>query len=265
MNLFLALLGSLFVFSFTYICYRDTVAVELNRVTVLSDKVGHSFKIIHLSDLHITKNGSKEKQISRILNSEEFDLCVFTGDFLQKSSRYFEPLANFLESLALEVPAFAVTGNHDYEVDIARLEELLAREGIRLLLNDGERLNLLDNQLNILGVEDPTYGRADLRAARAGVSTEGFNLLLSHTYDVLESIEPEMDIDLLLCGDTHGGQYYFGDRLTKRMHRFQYLAGRYDLDNLVMYINRGIGTSVIPFRFRTRPEVTLYEVKKEAF
>ena len=65
---------------------------------------------------------------------------------------------------------------------------------------------------------------------------------------------------MILAGDTHGGQIripVIGDWLLKKLFNMKYISGEYNIDDTVLYVNRGIGTSGLPFRFNCRPEVTL--------
>ena len=66
----------------------------------------------------------------------------------------------------------------------------------------------------------------DLSKAVSSINLdEGYNLLLSHTYDIIDSISPYMNIDLILAGDTHGGQInipVIGKKLLSLKYKFGY-------------------------------------------
>ncbi|MDZ7672449.1 MAG: hypothetical protein U5K53_06415 [Halanaerobiales bacterium] len=63
-----------------------------------------------------------------------------------------------------------------------------------------------DNHINIIGVDTPDMGKDDYNKAVEGIDlNNNFNLLLSHTYHITEKEKLE-NIDLVLVGDTHGGQ-----------------------------------------------------------
>jgi len=65
------------------------------------------------------------------------------------------------------------------------------------------------------------------------------------------------NINLVLVGDTHGGQInipillnYLKDKLA-----LKYISGKYILNHLILIVNRGIGYNIIPFRINCRPEI----------
>ena len=41
----------------------------------------------------------------------------------------------------------------------------------------------------------------------------------------------------------------------------KYREGTYEIDSLTLHVNRGLGTTRLPYRFLSRPELTVYEFK----
>ena len=71
-------------------------------------------------------------------------------------------------------------------------------------------------------------------------------------------------VGLMLSGHTHGGQVrlpLFGPLITNRLGR-KYVQGGFRLGGLQLYVNRGIGTSGLPFRFDCLPEITLMTLRR---
>ncbi len=253
----------LFLFLFIIYLYYQTTDIEINEIFLKSLKIKNNIRILHLSDLHFKREGKKEKELIEIFQEKEFDLLVLTGDFLKEKSKYYAPFAEFFKKLKYKCPAYAVTGNHDYTLNINKLHKILKEAGIKLLLNQGETIRIKDNIINIIGTEDPAAGYDNLETALKNINIgTGFNLLLSHSYHILKSISQKNKFDLLLTGHTHSGQFYFGEKITKVMHGYKYLKGEFLIKDLKMYVNRGIGTTIIPFRLFARPEVTIYEIEK---
>lgn len=75
------------------------------------------------------------------------------------------------------------------------------------------------------------------------------------------------DIDLVLSGHAHGGQFripFIGGLVAPNQGLFpKYDAGLYTQEHTNMIASKGIGNSIIPFRFNNRPEVILIELKSE--
>ena len=218
--------------------------------------------ILHLSDLHQTRFGPLQERLGNIFQRHSYDLTVLTGDFLSFPAPYdFAPTAELLAHLVS--PVYAVLGNHDYHY----LEPLLADFNhwkVKVLHNSWLPTDWEDMQ--IAGVVDPFWTKirpedphkTDLVQALAGTNPEKFTLLLSHSPGILSSAAAS-DIPLILCGHTHGGQIkipLLGAPTTASGKLFDpYVQGIYRKEKTLIYINRGLGTSGLPLRFLSPPEV----------
>ena len=80
-------------------------------------------------------------------------------------------------------------------------------------------------------------------------------------------IEDLYDMDLVLTGHAHGGQFrlpLIGGLVAPNQGLFpKYDAGLYSEGSTNMIVSRGLGNSIIPFRFNNRPEVVLIELKSQ--
>jgi len=93
---------------------------------------------------------------------------------------------------------------------------------------------------------------------------------LGHEPDFADKVHPfhQKDgtsmVDLMLAGHSHGGQI----RLPGVTHFFlpdmgrKYIHGLFDLHGMQLYVNRGLGTVHLPFRFLCRPEITLLTLRR---
>ncbi len=102
-----------------------------------------------------------------------------------------------------------------------------------------------------------------LRAAVQGLPPEATVILLMHSVDLAKQAAAEK-VDLVLAGGTHGGQVrlpllgalYTGTELGPR-----FSAGLFRFGGTQVYVNRGIGTSIVPLRFLAPPEITVLELR----
>jgi len=65
---------------------------------------------------------------------------------------------------------------------------------------------------------------------------------------------------LMLSGHTHGGQVclpYLGPVYCFSRFYRRYAAGLFQVGSTSLYVNRGLGKALLPFRFLCRPEVTI--------
>ena len=93
--------------------------------------------------------------------------------------------------------------------------------------------------------------------------TEGFTVLLAHRPHLFASYVGA-DVDLVLSGHAHGGQFrlpFLGGVYVPSQGFFpEYDAGLYTDGRTQMIVNRGIGNSAFPFRINNRPELLLIEL-----
>ena len=91
-----------------------------------------------------------------------------------------------------------------------------------------------------------------------------YRILLSHRPELFELYE-KYDMDLVLSGHAHGGQFRLpvvGGILAPHQGFFpKYDAGLYVENDTNMIVSRGIGNSLFPFRLNNPPEVILIELK----
>ena len=73
-------------------------------------------------------------------------------------------------------------------------------------------------------------------------------------------------IDLMLSGHTHGGQVrlpLIGPLVLPPQGR-KYVHGAFQLGNMQLYVNRGIGTVGMPFRLNCPSEITEFTLRPQS-
>jgi predicted MPP superfamily phosphohydrolase len=152
-----------------------------------------------------------------------------------------------------------VRGNHDHWFDMPGLAAELRKHGITLLANAAHQAG----PLVIGGLDDDYTGRADLRATLAAMERlQGAPIVLSHSPDPFPRLAGT--VKLMLAGHTHCGQIAYpwgGAPAYLSEHGDRYGCGRIDEDGQVLIVGAGLGTSLIPVRLFTRPEIWLIEVR----
>jgi uncharacterized protein len=220
------------------------------------------FTIVQVSDLHIGPF------VEERLIAEGFDLAlglhpdliVVTGDLLDYDPRYVPVARRQLARLRAPAGVACILGNHDYYAGRAEVARAVEDAGAVLLVNRGKVI--LPEEAGgfaLLGVDDPWAGRtepgrgADLDAALATVPPDRATVLLAHQPNFVRRVIGK-GIDLMLSGHTHGGQINPGFALARMAG--PYVAGRYDVEGTVLYVNRGLGTAGPPARLGAPPEIT---------
>jgi len=225
--------------------------------------------VAHLSDLHIRRYGVRERRVLTLLAEAKPGVVVVTGDFTLKGS---DPAAiqRFLRDLRdLHPPLgiWAVLGNHDHWYppagNDAAVRQLFKDAGVALLVNQWGRLGKGLDTLSLIGLDDPFSGYADLAAALKGTQRTPFAILLTHSPQIFIKADL-MKFDLVLAGHTHGGQIRLPGigALWLPTGSEDYESGWFYGQSAQMYVTRGVGTSILPFRLFCRPEIALITLKR---
>lgn len=239
----------------------------------LLPKEFNGFKIVQFSDTHLgfQYNLEQFQKLIKKINGLEPDMIVFTGDLMDNPNEFKEiqQIIQALSKLRAPFGKFAVYGNHDhggYGSDIYR--KIVQEAGITLLVNEARTVTLLNgSSIHIAGVDDSMLGHPNIESALSGLPENSYTILLSHAPD-FASVASNYNIQLQLSGHSHGGQIqipFWGPVVTPP-HGEKYPEGFYQLgDNqgLTLYVNRGLGTTRLPFRFLSKPELTLFTLTRE--
>ncbi|MGE5164997.1 MAG: metallophosphoesterase [Sphingobacteriales bacterium] len=228
-------------------------------------KAFDGFSILHLSDLHIEMSAAAMSHIRGVLPQIDYDICVLTGDYrAQTWGPYHAALAGTaVLCAAIKKPIFGVLGNHDTIRMLPNLEAM----GIRMLMNESTAIERGDYRIQIAGIDDAHFYRADnIEKAASGISPGDFSILLSHTPEIYQQAA-HAEFDLLLSGHTHGGQICLpgGTPITLDSVLPRRLgAGAWKYHGLTGYTSVGAGTSIAPVRFNCPPEITVHHLSSSA-
>ena len=238
-----------------------------------------NFKLLHLSDLHLSPVVSLEYLTEALKKGLEQSphACVITGDFVtdQPSKKDLSDYANLLKKFATRIPTYACLGNHDGGkwalkhggyASSAKIRRLLESANIKVLENKREDVYLNGSTVTIAGLGDLWAGNC-----RPGNCLEkiphsknkkyGPILLLNHNPDAKEGLEG-YTWDLMLSGHTHGGQFVIPFKNYAPFAPVQdrsKVQGAHNWKDRVIHITRGVG-NLYGVRMNCRPEVSLLKV-----
>lgn len=240
---------------------------ELTETDVFIPRLPARFdglRIAHLTDLHHSRLVplSEVRRVVEMANAARPDLVVLTGDYTTARRSYIEPCAEALGELEAPEGVWAVLGNHDHFNDPELTARALARRGVNLLRNANTALRRGPDALQLAGVDDWGWGRADWTRTLRGLDRTSPVLLLSHEPAVLDFPETR-GLSLILSGHTHGGQICLPllGAPARFIEEFKYLRGLYERDGTQLYVSRGTGMIGLPVRIGARPEVALIRLR----
>ncbi len=219
-------------------------------------------RIAQLTDLHAPHNWLHEDRLVDEVRRFDPHLVFITGDAVDRRGN--EQLVSFYGRLPARVGRYAILGNWEYQgaCDLTALKQEYERAGVRLLVNEREAIEAEGRPFDVLGLDDwrrgrPLFQRLEGPSARDGERT----LLLEHCPISLAHLLPYTERKVtMFAGHTHGGQIApLGLALILPEGSGGYISGWYRGDSADhhMYVSRGLGHTLIPFRLGARPELTL--------
>lgn len=240
-----------------------------------------NYKLVHISDIHLGSwggNHSYFEPVVRLVNEQEADLLIFSGDMVNNYQEEMKGWAPLFQQLKVKEGKYAVLGNHDYgdystwetpEHKTANLEAIkqqIRDFGFTLLLNESVELNRDSATLELLGVENwgkppfPKYG--SLEKTMQGTHRGAPKILISHDPSHWQGeILNHPDLALTLAGHTHAAQFafnFYGKKVSPSSWMYKEWDGLYTEGDQHLYITRGLGFIGIPVRIGiSRPEITV--------
>ena len=218
-------------------------------------------RIGFISDIHIgpTTPLATIEAAFDLLRADAPDVLLLGGDYVFLAAT--EAKAQLLGELVDRVPTaikLAVLGNHDLWDQHELLERALVSRGVRLLVNDAVELPAPHAGVVVVGLDDPWTGRPDADAAFATCPDDRVKIALCHAPEGGELVRGR-GVSLLVCGHTHGGQValprpvYVHGPVGRR-----FWAGLHVVDDVTMFVSRGIGGIEIPVRIGAAPDVATF-------
>jgi predicted MPP superfamily phosphohydrolase len=231
----------------------DTRLIEPTnlRVAHLAAHPAGTMRFVHFSDFHHKGDTAYGERVIRTINEINPEFVCFTGDLVE-NTKYLDEALDFISQI--KVPVYGSPGNHDYwcNAPFSEYERAFSSTGGRWLADDN--VVLPERGLEIVGM-----GREGLPMFKPPQAERRF--LLVHYPKTVEGLSGYR-FDWIMAGHSHGGQI--------RLPGYGALAlpwgvGRYDLgyfktDAGPLYVNAGIGTYRIPWRFNCRPEITVVTI-----
>jgi len=229
----------------------DSAAFETTalRVTKLQHGPGNC-RFVHFSDFHYKGDAEYAAEVVSTINQLAPDFVCFTGDLVEEA-RFAPEAFDFIRQI--KSPVYGVPGNHDFQSGVApsSFADAFSATGGAWLADGSAVLDAHDLEL-------VSFGRRSVHASKEPQAER--QILLLHYPQLAHGLERRYD--LILAGHSHGGQIrlpIFGALvLPKGVGPYDH--GYYETPGGPLYVNAGIGTYRIPFRWNCPPELTLITI-----
>jgi predicted MPP superfamily phosphohydrolase len=223
-----------------------------------------------LSDIHADDWFVDDKKLRTIVertNQLHPELIVILGDYMSSNghvTRRVEPehFGAILKDLHAPLGVYSVLGNHDWWYSGVQVRHSLEKNGIQVLENEVIHFDARGAQLWLVGLADLWTRRQAIADTIAMVPDGAPMIALTHNPDIFPDLPQR--VPLLLAGHTHGGQVRFpliGSVVASSDYGDRYVMGHVFENNHHLFVNTGLGTSIVPVRFGVPPEIVLLTIK----
>ena len=245
--------------------WSDTMGDPLIRRATISlegmQEDQASVTAVLLADIHVAGPDMPPERLAKIVaqvNALRPDMVLIAGDLVSEkrvaTQIYTAPeIVAPLGRLQAPLGVVVVPGNHDHWFGWSPLAAELRAHNIAVLQNQAQ----VFGPLAIGGVDDPFTARDDLpKVLEQQRPLPGGRIILSHSPDIFPQVPAE--VSLVLAGHTHCGQWRYpwgGSAAHMSRHGERYACGLVKERGRTLITSAGLGTSIAPWRFNTRPEI----------
>lgn len=227
------------------------------------------FSIAFITDLHVGClhiGLDKLKSIVEKTNALKPDLILLGGDLVIQHQIGGHPVAskeiiNVLSQLRANKGLFGVLGNHDWWDNAQRILDEFEGRHMQILEDSAYYVKIGNTGFWIAGVSDYHEGAHNVTKALSNVTTNDPIIILTHSPDIFPEIPSH--VALTIAGHTHGGQVYIpflGRPIIPSKYGQRYAIGIIEENGKQLFVSPGIGTSILPIRFMTPPEVSILKL-----
>jgi uncharacterized protein len=238
----------------------------VNHHSFAMPKLKTPLRVVHLSDLHYGMYIRADiiKHWVDATLQESPDLILITGDFLDFTTKDFQPFIQELARLKAPLGVWGVWGNHDYDQGLEyqhHFHAALSDSGIRILVNEGVSIR---DDVFLCGCDDLWKGHHDLYKTFQAKPQDQATLFMCHIPDILTGLaEYKYFPDLTLSGHNHGGQVklpFLGAPFVPSKYGRKFIEGWFT-DPMPAFVSRGLGVSSLPIRWNSQPEVVVIDLE----
>jgi uncharacterized protein len=212
-------------------------------------------------------NDQKLKRIVELTNQQTPDLIVLLGDYMSPNSWHShrvepEVTAAALKELRAPLGVYTILGNHDWWYNGEKVRGAFEQNGIKVLEEEVAEVKWKDKSFWLAGLADLMTRRQHVDETIAKAPAGSTIIALAHNPDIFPRLP--QTVPLLLAAHTHGGQVdipLIGTPIVPSRFGSKYTAGHIFENGHHMFVTTGIGTSILPVRFRVPPEIVILTVK----
>jgi len=258
---------------FGYMHFIEPKLLITHEYAIYNENLPESFtgfKIAHFSDIHFGRT-TNEKEVENIIikiNEMKPDIVVFTGDlfdsYITLSDKNIQFLKDSLKKINAKLGKYAIFGDSDY-LNESKYTEIMKEANFTILENQNIPLFYKNNTPILLsGIPSISKGKQDYNKALTK-PLEGNYYQIFLTHEPIAYTEVKNNANLVLAGHSLGGLIHlpFSEGIIKKNNVGEYMNGKYQNQDTILFVSNGIGTEDISLRFGNIPSINLYRLYKK--
>lgn len=271
-----AIILALFVTLVIWGVYCDNT-IAITNYCVNNTKNDAKLKFVVITDLHNKEYGEKNADLAELVKEQNPDFIAVCGDMVNRGDSDTTKMKDVLEKLSKIAPTYCCLGNHERD-NAAKFGTDFKSEtnSTGAVLLDNEYIKFTKNGKSVLigGMSDYPYYEfytpdddvpsRTLWEEFAEKAKNNFTILLHHQPEYIAEDAKKTDIDLIVCGHTHGGQIqlpFIGGVIAPNQGLFpKYDKGEFDLDGTKMIVCAGLSNPVFIPRINNQVEIGVVTV-----
>lgn len=272
-----AIILALFVTLVIWGVYCDNT-IAITNYCVNNTKNDAKLKFVVITDLHNKEYGEKNADLAELVKEQNPDFIAVCGDMVNRGDPDTTKMKDVLEKLSKIAPTYCCLGNHERD-NAAKFGTDFKSEtnSTGAVLLDNEYIKFTKNGKSVLigGMSDYPYYEfytpnddvpsRTLWEEFAEKAKNNFTILLHHQPEYIAEDSKKTDIDLIVCGHTHGGQIqlpFIGGVIAPNQGLFpKYDKGEFDLDGTKMIVCAGLSNTVFIPRINNQVEIGVVTIK----
>ena len=271
-----AIILALFVTLVIWGVYCDNT-IAITNYSVNNTKNDAKLKFVVITDLHNKEYGEKNADLAELVKEQNPYFIAVCGDMVNRSDPDTTKMKDVLEKLADIAPTYCCLGNHERDNAAEFGTDFKSEiDSTGAVLLDDEYIKFTKNGKSVLigGMSDYPYYEfytpeddvpsRTLWEEFAEKAKDNFTILLHHQPEYIAEDAKKTDIDLIVCGHTHGGQIqlpFIGGVIAPNQGLFpKYDKGEFDLDGTKMIVCAGLSNHVFIPRINNQVEIGVINI-----
>lgn len=252
--------------------------IAITNYCVNNTKNNAKLKFVVITDLHNKEYGEKNADLEGLVKEQNPDFIAVCGDMVNRGDPDTTKMKDVLKKLADIAPTYCCLGNHERDNAAEFGTDFKSEiDSTGAVLLDDEYIKFTKNGKSVLigGMSDYPYYEfytpeddvpsRTLWEEFAEKAKDNFTILLHHQPEYIAEDAKKTDIDLIVCGHTHGGQIqlpFIGGVIAPNQGLFpKYDKGEFDLDGTKMIVFAGLSNSTFIPRINNQVELGVVTIK----